>query len=98
MTELNPIGTIKGLPVFIGKAASAELFKRYGLANSVPTVNEEGKPHIFGKTGLSLYVDDDDGGRPVAYHTTKSERLTLILGPVLQVKPRASEGHTYPKP
>lgn len=50
------------LPVFQGKQAYKELFRRFGIPNAAPRPGES----LFGNC-RSLFVDDENDGQPVAY-------------------------------
>jgi len=54
------------VPHFHTAAARLRLVRRYGLPNSYPAAGER----LFGDCRV-LFVDDHDGGRPVAYWSRK---------------------------
>ena len=59
---MNRVAFEEGLPLFRGKEARRQLFKRFGLPNAHP---RKGEP-LFG-ISRSLFVDDEQDGKPIAF-------------------------------
>lgn len=77
--ELTPITTLKGIPVYSSREAAKSLARRYGPANFVPTRLKESGVVDLNDKGLSLFVDDSQGGKPIAYFTQDPERILKMV-------------------